>query len=70
MFILHLSKYISRYTLIHLELTFVRPRYFLEGDRPSQTNYHILLFCSILVLLKIKYGLSLYAIKAPTYYYI
>ena len=66
MYILQLSNYIPLRSKIKIlfEIAFVRLRYSLGGDRPSQTTSHKLSFIKNSVYLKIVRGISL-APKLP-----
>ena len=61
MYILQLSNYIPLRSKIKIlfEIAFVRLRYSLGGDRPSQTTSHKLSFIKNSVYLKIVSGISL-----------
>ena len=49
--------------IFQFELTFVHLRYFLGGDRPSQTTNHTLFTLKVLVIYFNKSGISLILIQ-------
>ena len=66
MSILQSSKFIPLCSTIdkfQFELTFVHLRYFLGGDRPSQTTNHTLFTLEVLVIYFNKSGISLILIQ-------